>query len=384
MRNVLLLTPEMIPSAILCGDKPLSFLRQQGKIGYRWKRPREVRGEDLRWADILVFVRSDDPLSLRIAKTARRAGRATVYVLDDDLLNLPDGLQSSEDYHRPEKQAAIRGIMAECGLFLSPSRELLKKYGPLFPRAERIEEPAGPVFPPIPREDGRIRIGFAGSVDRTADIDQLLSGALRTIVRSYPQQVTVEFFGAAPAIARELGLRCLPFCESYEEYVQTMRSRRWDIALAPMPDTPFGRCKHYNKYIEYASYGIPTVFSDVFPYRWAVRDGENGLLCENTEEAWTAALRRLIEDPTLRERISRTAMEEAGSIYSLESVAETWERLLSSLEIRPVKSRELTLFALIRIREWFAWVWEKTRAYGWKTPYYILRKILRTILRLDK
>ena len=45
------------------------------------------------------------------------------------------------------------------------------------------------------------------------------------------------------------------YLEDYEDYRSAMGTLGWDIALAPLPDTPFHRCKHYNKYIEYASYG---------------------------------------------------------------------------------------------------------------------------------
>ena len=83
------------------------------------------------------------------------------------------------------------------------------------------------------------------------------------------------------------------------------------------PGTEFHRCKHYNKYIEYAAWGIPGIYSAAEPYTQAVRDGENGLLCPNTEEGWYAAMARLIEDAALRRRLGETARREAETVYSI-------------------------------------------------------------------
>ena len=377
MKNVLLLTMEMIPSAILCGRVPLAELAGRGEIDFRWLRPNDVRRADLEWADVLVFVRSDDAMSLRIAKVARRAGKYNIYVLDDDLLNIPEGLASSEHYRRQETKTLIRRIMGCCRCFLSPSVNLLKKYGPEFDRAERIEEPAVARPSVREREDGLIRIGFAGSVDRTGDVEAILSGALRRVLREYPGKVTAEFFGARPAIVDELALLHVPYRQTYEEYVRTMETLRWDFALAPMPDTAFHRCKHYNKYIEYASYGIPGIFSDVEPYRRAVRHGENGLLCPNTEEAWYEAMKRLIEDEALRRSLAQAALAEAETVYSPAAVAETWSAVLASAKVSRGRARSTAYFNLVRLWEKVAHVFWKIGQYKWKTPYYVARKLWR-------
>ena len=87
MKHVLLVTLEMIPSAVLCGDAPLRHLAERGRIEYRWRTPKRLRGRDLRWADAVIFVRGDDYLSRKAAAVARRSGRYTVYVMDDDLLD---------------------------------------------------------------------------------------------------------------------------------------------------------------------------------------------------------------------------------------------------------------------------------------------------------
>ena len=374
MKHVLLVTLEMIPSAVLCGDAPLGYLAERGRIGYRWITPKKLRGRDLRWADTVIFVRGDDPISRQAAAAARGAGRCTVYVMDDDLLNIPEGLESSWQYRREETREMIRGVMGECRCFLSPARNLLEKYGGAFERAERIEEPAMAPGGAPPRGGETVKIGFAGSADRAGDLDRIVSGALRRVLREDPGKVTAEFFGARPAIVDEFALRHIPYQKDYGDYVRTMSALDWDLALAPLPETDFHRCKHYNKFIEYAAWGIPGIFSDVEPYRWAVRDGENGLLCPNTEEGWYAAIRRLTEDAPLRRRLGEQARREAESVYSLATAAAGWERILDSLETAPVRTRELVWFDALRLRDRLRHGMKRLRELGWQTPRYLWDK----------
>lgn len=380
MKNVLLIARDTIPSVILCGHAQLSRLAERGVIGYRMVSPLLCAAADLRWADVLVFVRADDDVSLALARTAREAGRSTVYVLDDDLLCAPAGLESSAHYARAETKELIRSIMAQCGWFLSPSPALLGKYGNLFARTERIEEPALASRAGEERtEDGVIRIGFAGSVDRAGDIDTILTGALRRLHERYGNRITVTFFGAKPALADEPWAEHIPYRESYEVYRETMAALDWDIGLAPMPETPFHRCKHYNKYIEYAAHGIAGIYSDAEPYRRAVRSGENGLLAGNTEDAWFAALCRLVEDAPLRHHLAETARREAETVYALDTVSEAWERLIAEMVTERRETAGLRSFDRERRRQRRQWVWRKLRAWGWRAPFLAARKLWRKL-----
>ncbi len=331
MKNVVLVARDMIPSVVLCADAQLRWLAEKNYVNYRRIPPLLCGIGTILWADVLVFVRSDDSASLAAAETARRAGKYGIYVLDDDLLNVPPGMESSEYYARPETKARIRRIMGECRCFLTPSPVLLEKYGGGFETAAQIEEPCLSVQPLRRPPSGTVRIGFAGSVDRAGDLDAFVAGALRRVRERYGNYVNFDFFGALPAAAGELGARHIPYENDYGRYRRTMAALGWDIALAPLPDTAFHRCKHYNKYIEYAACGVPGIYSDAAVYRRAVRDGENGLLAENTEEAWFEALCKLIEDRPLRRLLRENALAEAGERYSLESAAEVWRGLIDSV-----------------------------------------------------
>jgi glycosyltransferase involved in cell wall biosynthesis/SAM-dependent methyltransferase len=87
--------------------------------------------------------------------------------------------------------------------------------------------------------------------------------------------------------------------------------RRVDINLAPLElDNPFTECKSSLKYFEAAIMSVPTVASDAEPYRESVAHGENGYLCR-TEEEWFHCISRLIEDPSVREKMGSMARKDA-------------------------------------------------------------------------
>jgi glycosyltransferase involved in cell wall biosynthesis len=61
---------------------------------------------------------------------------------------------------------------------------------------------------------------------------------------------------------------------------------------------------------EAARYGVPSVGYDVYGLRDAIVDGETGLLVgEQRPEALASAIERLIDDPSLRNRLGAAAAE---------------------------------------------------------------------------
>jgi glycosyltransferase involved in cell wall biosynthesis len=88
--------------------------------------------------------------------------------------------------------------------------------------------------------------------------------------------------------------------------------------------------------LEAMSVGLPIVVSDC-PRgpREIIRDGHNGLLVPAGDTtAFGSALRRLIEDPALRQRLGAQARIDAEQ-YTLDAVAADWERLFDRLYRRP-------------------------------------------------
>lgn len=310
LTHVLLIYRQMIPSVRLCGHCQMEYLAKEKKLEYRAVQEMRIKNSDLNWADIVLLGRLDSWYEYQLTKKLHNAGKYLVYIIDDDLLNIPPEISSAAYYGQKTVQGFIRAMIEMSDAILSPSPLLLKKYAVDGRKAVQIEEPAIDPVPYKPHDPSKpVKIGFAGSIDRTGDIEHILKDALIQIKHEYAEQVQFEFFGAIPSFAKELDARCIPYCNSYEEYRKKLNSLEWDIGLAPMPDTPFHACKHYNKFIEYAAAGIVGVFSNVRPYLFAKRYIDAQCLADNTSSAWKKAIEELVDDGARREKLRRESIE---------------------------------------------------------------------------
>ena len=323
--RVLLIYRAMIPSIRLVGHCQMEELAKRGYIEYRACQEMKIKDIDLNWADIVLLGRLDSWYEYQLTKQLKTANKYLVYIMDDDLLNIPEELSSATYYAQEKTKRCIKEIVEMSDAILSPSPILLGKYAISGRKALLIEEPAINPVSYKPREPNKmIKIGFAGSIDRTGDIELILKEALFQIKQEFGKQVQFEFVGAIPSFADELGARVISYCDDYDGYRKILNSLEWDIGLAPMPDTPFHACKHYNKFIEYAAAGVVGVFSEVEPYT-RLRDKACEITFSKNQPAdWISKLRFLIKDVAQLEERRKELIQFSGLNLSVASVAEAF------------------------------------------------------------
>lgn len=374
--HVLLIYRQMIPSIRLCGHCQMEYLAQQGKLEYRACQEMKIKNADLNWADTILLGRLDSWYERKLAEQLRKAGKYLIYIIDDDLLNIPSEISSAAYYNQPDVQRNIRSMIEMSDAILSPSPRLLEQYAVNGRKAIRIEEPAIDPVPYKPHDPAQpVKIGFAGSIDRTGDIESILKEALIRIKKEYGNRVQFEFFGAIPSFANEIEARCIPYCDSYDEYRKTLNSLEWDIGLAPMPDTPFHACKHYNKFVEYAAAGVVGVFSDVEPYR---EIGVYAVLCENTVSAWKESLITLLSDFSRREALRKRTNEFIAAEGTVSTISEyLWAQQADEIRAKIGKTYGNKYAALTRLKVFNAVKRGKAaiQKYGWGLPGALLNKI---------
>ena len=375
--NVLVVSTTFIPSVLLCGHCQLEYLEKQGKLNYKFSISHFINSRNVDWADIIVFLRSDSDIDAYVSKMAKKAGKKLIYVMDDDLLNVPSYLSSAPYYLLPSTQHNIRTIMSNCDTFLTPSPVLLEKYGKNFKYCFNIAEPS--LNRINKKEDNeKVKIGFAGSIDRAQDLNEILEDAITQIVDKYGDSIEIEIMGAKPDFVDKLGLKHLPYQDGYDAYTAYMAKCNWDIGLAPMPLTEFHRCKYFNKYVEYASFGIAGIYTNCEPYIYGIRDRENGLLVNNTTEEWVNAISELIENEKLRKSISAECLKEANEIYALDILAEDYFNKITNDYVQAPKSQigglEIAKFIIF-----FKRVFRKVKEQGMNFPAWFMKKIGKKI-----
>ena len=227
-----------------------------------------------------------------------------------------------------------------------------------------------------------MKIGFAGSVDRTGDLERILRETLLRIHDEYGEKVSFAFFGAVPSFAQALNAQCVPYCDSYDAYRKALNALKMDIGLAPMPDTAFHAGKHYNKFVEYAAAGIVGIFSDVKPYDRLETQFGWSLLCSNTAEDWYNAAKKLLDNPDQLERFRQKAVQLASVTFSIPVIAETLD---AELEALPVQSRQdcekVGTLPLLKLMVLWSRFVSGVKRYGFKTPAMILRRLKIALTR---
>ena len=321
---MLLVYRKLIPSIRLCGHCQMEYLAKQQLVQYRSCQEMQLKEEDINWSDTILLGRLDSWYERKLAEKLYKAGKYIIYILDDDLLNVPNGIDSYLYYSQESVKKNICRIMEVSDAILSPSPRLLKSYAIDGRQAILVEEPVIDPKAYNPHDLTKpVKIGFAGSIDRTQDIEFTLKDALIRIKKKYADNVQFEFFGAIPSFAKKIDAKCIPYCDSYDKYRNILNSCDWDIGLAPMPDTPFHACKHYNKFMEYAAACCIGVFSDVEPYsRLRTMNIEPKILVNGGSDAWYSALAQLIENRERLEMYRKQAFEVAMQRMSISVTAD--------------------------------------------------------------
>lgn len=339
--HVLLIYRVMIPSIRLCGHAQMEALARQGVVEYRAVQEMRLRTDDLDWADLVLLGRLDSWYERRLTRMLKGSGRFLAYILDDDLMNIPPHIDSARYYGQRDIHRNIADMIAMSDGIVSPSPRLLEKYARDGRAAIPVEEPAidpAPYAPHAP--DAPVKIGFAGSIDRNGALEDVLREALLRVKAKHGDRVAFEFFGAIPAFAEQLEATCIPYCESYEEYRQRLNAAAWDIGLAPMEDSEFSACKHYNKFCEYCAAGIVGVFSDRLPYTDIPEREAVARFCGDDPEEWFAALDALIRNRETRETLRQRCSERANGPLSVTSCAGgLWRGLSACAEAPRPQSR---------------------------------------------
>ena len=192
------------------------------------------------------------------------------------------------------------------------------------------------------RETKKIRIGWSGGNGRDADLE-IMKEVIPVILEKY-KNVEFMFFHGVPDYLKHFGNRVQHVERWFNimDYPKGLASLGFDIGLAPLQSNSFNMCKSNLKWLEMGALKIPTVASDVEPYRRSIINGKTGLLCDSAR-SWVEALSILIEKETLRKSMGKAAHNQIKKEYNLDEVTKRYVRVLEKThEQRRNKRRNKT------------------------------------------
>ncbi len=302
-----------------------------------WVEPTRIAESDL------VVVQRDFPREYEAYRTVveatRDAGKPLVFELDDLIYRLPETHPDRRNHGFLTALLPMLQALLEADMVLVPTNALQHALRALHPNVlvfpNYLDDELWEIRPPTRTEASRdtVTIGYMGTASHTPDLE-FLAPVLHRLAERYPGRLRFRFWGVEPPASLR-GLPAVewarPYLRSYREFVSYFQTQSADIAIAPLVDNPFNRCKSPIKFLEYSAQGIPGVYSHIV-YDDVVEHGDTGLLASSLEE-WEASLIRLIEDPTFRARIAERAQDTVARHWRLSQNAHQWpERIQQGLQ----------------------------------------------------
>ncbi len=120
--------------------------------------------------------------------------------------------------------------------------------------------------------------------------------------------------GAGHAATAHPLLDSLPWTEETE----VAHIHQMSIGIMPLADTPWAKGKCGYKLIQYMACGLPVIASPVGVNGDIVEHGVNGFLAR-TEDDWRVAIRTLLHDPDLGQRMGAAGRKKVEEHYSLQA-----------------------------------------------------------------
>ena len=307
----------------------LPLMRERGeKFDFRVVTPEQA----LRYtADVLICQRtavtSIETIN-KITNHCKDNGIPIVYDLDDLLLALPSEHPEHAAY-ASKAAAVLRWLNVADEVWVS-TRELQHHIAYINPRTQVVPNHLDKMLWVKPKKlavnqagKNAVRLLYMGTQTHGADFE-LVKNALKRLKREFSNKIEINLIGIAANMRNESWYKVitppLAIGASYPAFVNWLvNDMSFDIGIAPLVDNEFNRCKSAIKYLDYSALGLATVTSDINGYA-LIRNGENGFRVKNTDEGWYAALKTLITDSTLREKIQHTAQTEVFEKYDYASV----------------------------------------------------------------
>ena len=319
---------------------PLQHLTVARDLSMSW-------GRDYRPADVVIVERSWDQNvegARRLVERARFDGATLIYSIDDNLLDLP------ATWFTPSHRAVVELLAREADGVVVSTEPLAQRMAELNRRVivvpnaldERLLEdfylPGGDEGADSTGSPRKLVLGYMGTSTHDDDLEMVIP-ALRNILRRHAGRLEFQLVGAVARPSTLAALEGLPVTVlragdgvEYPEFVRWMgRNVRWDVAIAPLRDTPLNRCKSDVKFLDYAALGVAGVYSRGPAYERTVRHGETGLLADDHATSWEENLETLVCDEARRRSVAEKAREHVLSCRTLRRRAHEWRDAIASI-----------------------------------------------------
>lgn len=314
----------------LCFFNYFARMHRWGAILWRAVLDERATEDDLTRCDLVIFSRVRNHNGVALMDICVKRGIRTLYMLDDNWFWLGREWEEYAPIFSPgaEPYENFLALIRQADVVLTYREPLAED---LWRHAKRVVTlPTNVdlgVFP-IRRELTtreprktlrRKKIGYVGSLRK----NMVAFAALVNIVQNRHDVDIFVMSNSLPAEFSTLPPERVQFQAyqfNYAAYAATVVAAAPDVLVAPVGRTRFEASKCPNKYLEISAAGAVGVYSNAEPYTTYVRDGVTGLFADDSVEAWTAAITRLLDDEPLRDSIATAARAHVQDAFDTDAV----------------------------------------------------------------
>jgi glycosyltransferase involved in cell wall biosynthesis len=278
----------------------------------------EYFAKEAKWADVIVTTTPSDQEYLALILAMKERGKCKLVVdIDDDLLSAHTDPTSPayQPFNDPSRRLTEYSQFAmKIADLLVVSTEYLKaKFSTINNNIVVIKNCIDTNFFKYINVPDKVTVGYAGSGSHQADW-QMVEPILHKLKQKY--NIKIKVLGPMQmnaAIDTQIKWTELM------QYPEHLASLGFTIGIAPLKDSLMTRAKSNLRWLEYSAMGIPTVASDVVPFR-----GVKNILLATEPEDWERQLELLITDARFRTELGKNAYNEMRRNYD----PNTWSREL--------------------------------------------------------
>jgi len=316
--------------------RPLGHPLNRDRVQLTWGRSYEGQPADVVIIERLWRWDIDLDKAERLVRRIRRAGAKILYSQDDNIHDLQSGMKG-QDWLTDRHFSVMRLFQREAvGTLVSTThlRDRLSEYGSRIAVVpNQLDERLLVAPTPAMRKHAGapLRVGFMGTRSHDEDME-MIAPALAALMEARPNTELHVVGGINRPLP--LGLKAIRHEAPTGDYPLFMlwflSTMRWDIALAPLRDSAYARCKSDIKWLDYSALGAAGIYSGLAPYE-TVRDGDNGVVADNDPASWTHALLRLASDDAWRTSLIHRAWRELRETRTLAQHAHEWPDAIEGL-----------------------------------------------------
>ena len=314
---------------------------------------------EISWADIIVLQKQTNLDAMPFLNKAKELGKKIVHECDDDYFNIEPWNPAYKFYHGKEqdlisfyKKSDLITVttphLADVIFPHNPNVAVLpnsldisyldtlrnlnedQKYeNTFYMDVEKEQISRDKIFE---NRENKIFIGWGGSPTHSRDLDQA-TPALIKICKENPNIILFMMGCSTSALLDNIPKNQMILVGPVPVFLyhKVLASLNWDIGICPIVDNTFNRSKSNLKFLEHSVNGYASICSDVENYSKTVIHGETGLLTKNTDQDWYSNLKILVEDKTLRNRISEQGQQFVKKEFDIANNYVLWLNAYKSL-----------------------------------------------------